>query len=100
MQIRKVSNVRIRSVHTSQPITKNSIETLGIPQDEIEKYSLIASKLGVQESRILDGEDIVELVTKTILISLCSAKVLLKYFSIDLGSVSLISIFKILSGFL
>ena len=73
MQIRKVSNVRIRSVHTSQPITKNSIETLGIPQDEIEKYSLIASKLGVQESRILDGEDIVELVTKTIHLALDNA---------------------------
>ena len=66
MQIRKASKVRIRSIHTSQPITKNSIETMGIPQDEIAKYSLIASKLGVHESRILDGEDIVELVTKTI----------------------------------
>jgi 3-oxoacyl-[acyl-carrier-protein] synthase-3 len=73
MQIRNMANIRIRSVDTSQPTVKNSIETLGIPQGEILKYSQIASKLGVQETRILHGEDIVDLVTKTIITTLDNA---------------------------
>jgi 3-oxoacyl-[acyl-carrier-protein] synthase-3 len=81
MQIRKTGNVRIRSIHTSQPITKNSIETLGIPHDEIAKYSLIAAKLGVQETRILDGEDMVELVKETIRLALDNA-------SLDVSKIS------------
>jgi 3-oxoacyl-[acyl-carrier-protein] synthase-3 len=66
MPINSTQNVRIRSIHTSQPNTRNSIKTLLIPGDEIEKYKKIAGKLGVDESRILQEEDMLELVAKTI----------------------------------
>lgn len=73
MQIRNMAGFRIRSIYTSQPDAKNSIETLGIPQGEIEKYAQIALKLGVQETRIMDKEDIFELVSKTIRVTLQNA---------------------------
>jgi 3-oxoacyl-[acyl-carrier-protein] synthase-3 len=83
MQIRNSANVRIRSIYTSQPITKNSLENLEIPQGEIQKFAQIAIKLGVQETRIMDKENIFELVSKTIRATLESA-------NLDISNISTI----------
>jgi len=70
MDISKFQNSRISSIHTAQPLRRNSLQTLNIPEVSIEKFTKIAEKLGVQESRILGEESMMELVTKTIKVSL------------------------------
>jgi 3-oxoacyl-[acyl-carrier-protein] synthase-3 len=62
MRINQFSDVNIASVIALLPDKRSAIESMQIPPHEIEKYLLIAKKLGVEETRVLGEQDIISLI--------------------------------------
>jgi 3-oxoacyl-[acyl-carrier-protein] synthase-3 len=70
MRVQNFSNAKITSIYTSQPLTINSIQTIDIPENQLDKFVNIAAKLGVIETRILGDQNILDLVMKLVQSSL------------------------------
>lgn len=70
MRIRNLPNARITSIYTSQPSTINSIRTINIPGDQYEKLANVATKLGVQETKVIGDQNIHDMVVKLVRTSL------------------------------
>jgi 3-oxoacyl-[acyl-carrier-protein] synthase-3 len=66
MKVKNFSNVKITSIYTSQPSTINSIQTIDIPENQFEKFANIAAKLGVDETRIMGEQNVLDLVVKLV----------------------------------
>ena len=75
MKLQKLSNSKITSIYTSQPSTVNSIQSMNLPGDQFERFANIAVKLGVQETKVMGDQNILELVTKLVRTSLGASQV-------------------------